>query len=829
MIITAAAVAAGIIITAVAILTSVAALRKNTMEMKHLIFYRLAINSLLDYTINGVRSKWCFSPTWLPDNNACSLLHPRNVERLLLTDSAISNIVLSMNPTEYTKPIRLTTINQTISLSSISSNHPLYTIVSPLLSHGIYSMTVEIDRIDNINEPGQDAAVPLKIRVTMNTNRYLELLGKQLFAEAKVLVFPRELNTFALLLPNNLYLDGQVASTPYDSSLSGTGAGLRFESPVYVNTNVFVPKNDVTTTSAVTFLDRIILGSGYVYQGTQLYTPASAGGPLDQYTANMPGFGGFLGGVELDVEADKGLYNFAGINQQPIPVDKTLFNLCKLRSMARLDLTMTDYSQLYLKPSNSPAVGATSTAGSSVLAQTSFLLSLGSLDQFQPQVGFVATPNTTAVTAPPPIIDDTHDPIMNVTVNVTGIYDGTPNGSGGYNYAPQQVVYAGQISEVGTMKIPIVDKSGVTIVGEIDIVATPQIVTGDQQSNSVNITVSMSNQSQWAFDKVWNGMSQVDPRIEINIEAYDFAYGVGVNGRASSIPNASRFKTNGVKFAWNSTNQLFAAKPAADGGVSGFYLCSELSVSDCPQPTPASDPTPQEPIDAFDYLAFDVACNGLPPADDAASPAFAGIDWGVSFANQTRDSWGFAPPDMNASPTGFYNGTFLLDQNNSGANPAFLVLSIIKECRVTAQATFVTGFFVCDSFIVEPRGNPLRIVGTVIAKKLTIDSSAITAGIRWSSIHTPSAIYELRQKSILNPGNVACDDPNLPNWSPVLSAQRLQALYKCMPVYLRNKADPFKWTLMDPDCGLPSGGTQYKCKKRVMRFVVKEMSRTGTL
>src|ERR1044072_4262323 len=65
----------------------------------------------------------------------------------------------------------------------------------------------------------------------------------------------------------------------------------------------------------------------------------------------------------------------------------------------------------------------------------------------------------------------------------------------------------------------------------------------------------------------------------------------------------------------------------------------------------------------------------------------------LSFLEQTRHSWGFAPPKgMDDSPEGFYDGVWDFTDVNSGwvadpnapndAYPAFQVYSIIKECHV---------------------------------------------------------------------------------------------------------------------------------------------------
>ncbi|WP_374030781.1 hypothetical protein [Bdellovibrio bacteriovorus] len=50
-------------------------------------------------------------------------------------------------------------------------------------------------------------------------------------------------------------------------------------------------------------------------------------------------------------------------------------------------------------------------------------------------------------------------------------------------------------------------------------------------------------------------------------------------------------------------------------------------------------------------------------------------------------------------------------------------------------------------------------------------------------------------------------------------------MYRCNSISLRAKADPFRWTAVDPDCGLINNSNSTMCKNRLMRFYVLEVSR----
>lgn len=209
------------------------------------------------------------------------------------------------------------------------------------------------------------------------------------------------------------------------------------------------------------------------------------------------------------------------------------------------------------------------------------------------------------------------------------------------------------------------------------------------------------------------------------------------------------------------------------------------------------------------------------------STAFEGADWNVSFLDSARLSWDF---------TGSQNDVFILDDNNASkakSTAVFLVKSIAKECRIQATADFVAGFYTCDNLIIEKRTTPLRIIGTIIAMKITIDPSVYEYGLRWSSIFNPLSVYELREAGILRTTytDVRCEDVDFPLWHPYPSQIDLANSYSCNAISLRSKADPFTWTAVDPDCGFLKTNASADpikstvCKNRLLNFSVVEISR----
>ncbi|WP_413294184.1 hypothetical protein ACLSU7_03590 [Bdellovibrio sp. HCB185ZH] len=214
------------------------------------------------------------------------------------------------------------------------------------------------------------------------------------------------------------------------------------------------------------------------------------------------------------------------------------------------------------------------------------------------------------------------------------------------------------------------------------------------------------------------------------------------------------------------------------------------------------------------------------------SQSFGAANWGVSFSPGTRKSWNFAG-DLNATAADpvVPSRTWSMDDQD------FYVRSIVKDCVITPKANFVAGFYTCDNLTIQGgRTKPLRIIGTfIIGKTLKIDEQAIRTGISWSSIYYPQATQELRERGILHPlsepsSKTKCDSLPSPIWHPMPSIQETADRMACNVISLRAKADPFKWTAVDPDCGIPVGATQTvpTCKRRIYHYFVVEQSREGS-
>jgi hypothetical protein len=386
------------------------------------------------------------------------------------------------------------------------------------------------------------------------------------------------------------------------------------------------------------------------------------------------------------------------------------------------------------------------------------------------------------------------------------------------------------LSRTGTVNLT---PMGATVGSRIEITSRPHRYSGKDQFNEVELDVKFFNTGALDMAPYSDNGSPigVQDSIKVSFEAQDYAYNFGKNLRSPSNVNVTQpelgiYKSNGVTFFKDTGGNMTIAHTATT------WSTNEMLNDDFSGDLKIWEAAPE----AVDWASLDAACMAAPDTTGGAAffASFPSANWGTSFATQATHAWRFTTDDD--FPNGYKAGTLLF---NAGSNrlgttppPAFNIKSVVRDCVIESSANFVTGFYVCETLTINPRLEPLRIIGTFITGKLNIDASAYAAGIRWSSIYHPQAPYELREAKILGKykdGTFAdCDSASLPPlWSPNIGIKSALAHYLCNPVSLRT-ADPFRWTMVDPDCGIDPGVDKFKvaCKSQPRRFLIKEISRT---
>ncbi|MBK9323600.1 MAG: hypothetical protein IPM97_11775 [Bdellovibrionaceae bacterium] len=788
---------------------------------------RIILDSAMAYTINGVKQSWCFSSSWVQEVS-CDLNYPRNVERLLLSDESLAYIAVTSVPHPVpTIDTRIMEISQSINLSSVTSNHPLYLILDPIRKK-FSDVSFTIKREASAIQTTKGREVPLRITVSLKAIPSEGL--RDVSISSKVYVFAREISYFALLMPKDLNL-GIGSTQAGDISLkavnSGSSPGLRFESPIFINDNLNLPPTG-SNMKNVTFADKVYLGGGFIKQSGSLFSPKTAGGPQSSYNNEMPSFPGLLSGYELDAERDEGLDYLFNL-QAPLNLNLTDFNRCKARIMASVDLSVTKNAQLY--------------TGVVTAAANTFNLSahIGSIDNLveqkhmDPTEGYRFQTSVPGVTTAGNMISRSGGSVFRVKFIFEGMVNPVNTAVRG-TYMTE--FYMTRNSEA--VVFPIGNSS--TTSPQISIKTTPHVISGNPQFNQVDFAVEFVNQANLNIGTYLpaGGNIYKTGSVKMVLESMDYGYSYAKNirdGNDPTVTNAQmgKYKVNGFSFEKDASNNMnvnynntaWNTNTMINGDYTNYPVYDALQVPD-----------------GVDYIAFDEKCFAIPENQDAFYMSFGAADWTTSYVKKTRASWSFTPAfgsggSQVKTTTGYLDGDLIIDQGFARFDPAtatypeFKVQSLVKNCVIKSSANFVAGFYTCEHLIIEPRTEPLRIIGTIITADAQIDDSAYGVGIRWSSIFHPSAAMELRMARILgrekNGNLLSCNDPNLaPLWLPNIGIQTVLTHYLCNPISLRN-ADPFRWTTVDPDCAYDETDQKVKCKKRLTRFLIKEVSRSGDL
>lgn len=347
--------------------------RAQVTKTASIITARLALHSMVDYTLFGIRQRWCFSQSWLEEACGASvppktveiLNHPRSVERILMKDESVDYLRMLNVPNPEKAP--LAKIEQLINISNFSSMHPVYKIVADLKGYTVEFIKVEITR-DNrgtIPEYGREVYLKVKVQLLDKHQKLIIVGSSRLETTSFVGVYPREVGSFGLLVAGDLRMDRQSASN------LGTGGayikqhssplemlkypGLVFESPVFVNGSVHLPRapsvaSDVddgdTVYTPVTFKDKLVLGGGPVKRDDAEFRPRTAGGETDQFWYNIRQFGGFQKGVDVDGERDLGLDYLSGAATGGSDPGASLMAQCQALEKAKYELSATNESKL---------------------------------------------------------------------------------------------------------------------------------------------------------------------------------------------------------------------------------------------------------------------------------------------------------------------------------------------------------------------------------------------------------------------------------------------------------------------------------------------------
>ncbi len=224
--------------------------------------------------------------------------------------------------------------------------------------------------------------------------------------------------------------------------------------------------------------------------------------------------------------------------------------------------------------------------------------------------------------------------------------------------------------------------------------------------------------------------------------------------------------------------------------------------------------------------------------DSCAKPLVAEApNWDISFTDTTQFSWLY---NLTSSGVSIQDGrvvtpalTHYFSPNDTfpGNYVGVPTRSVVIDCYIGSDVTFVFGFYVCQNLHITARTLPLNIVGTFIIQNFILDPKVSESGINFYSIWQKEAIDLLQKNSNLRKENIipasgdtSCNFPKTSGWNPMLTDESNADLLACSPAkFLYDGANNFNWSTVDPELGIASTAinqstTQSKVVNRYRRF-----------
>ena len=857
----------------------------------NLISARLAVHSVLDYTLVGIKQKWCFSTAWTPESCGTTATqistNPRSVDRLLLTEESVSYLQLLGIPNWASA--KLEKIDHEFLVSQITTNNPVYKIFQNVDSR-VKRIKVSIAIDNNATLPKYGDEVYLRVDVSLldSSGEVVAIGASKLMATSYVGVYPREVGSFALILANNLYLDRSSLGSSnkgdnYFKKFSSKTTdlinnGVVFNSPVFVNSDIHLPSsNDSQSYTPVTFKEKVYIGAGSLKRDGVGFVPRTMGGAGNAFWSEIGQFGGFRGGVEVDGKKDLGLEYLSGSIVSASTPDSEILKKCIANTAANSLLAatnnsdvmgdlissqnndfayllkLTDYNKFTSQTGTLPQATSqkSGTAGlrlydsnykqSANGAALRYKLSVGNLTVS----GFIPDGGTAVLTTESnvqPLIDlysnslaqnnkslaDSQNQLEQIKdkiadqesdldkiansikqeraktppdnskiASLENKYDWVKDSLNANKYKRQS--YQNDISNLESKNITLqnsldnaktMNQKKATIELGVSRAYGKEGDATTSNGSYRNLTLKTKN-SEWLIDESGNKVN-----LSVEIEAFDVSYENFVSHRDPLVLN--RNLNRGIlDLRWDGGN-LISSKilRTLNGGYRGNITPTDM------------------------YTNYDELCKTV----DYSS--FATVGWENSFAEVSKHSWSFT----NTYDT---RTNYVFDINNAstvgGRVPAFVIRSIVKECIIDGSANFVSGFLNCEKLTIARRSTPLTIVGTfIVSGDISIDDSAYRTGIRWQSIYHPESTVLLRNAGVLKTvDGTSCNNmPRTPLWHPRPSLLNRVNAQQCNAMALRLKADPFRWTSVDPDCGLISStSTATVCKNSLGNYFAMEVYR----
>jgi hypothetical protein len=151
--------------------------------------------------------------------------------------------------------------------------------------------------------------------------------------------------------------------------------------------------------------------------------------------------------------------------------------------------------------------------------------------------------------------------------------------------------------------------------------------------------------------------------------------------------------------------------------------------------------------------------------------------------------------------------------------------SLMQRCVVLPEVKVLVGFYVCDRLEIEsrtPAQGDLFLIGSFILGQLDLPKT-LAVNIHFYPLDHPLAQRHLRENQIFKTSPPAPNPPGecpsvygrstaIPSLLQMSEAQK-QIYLSCEASSIRGLAVPFRWTVIDPECGPdPSQNNEWRCQ-----------------
>lgn len=791
--------------------------RQQVVISRDYVRYNALLDSFLDYTLYGIKNRWCFDDAWMRHVGAtCPLSSPFSTEAILLEPDSARSIVDYAITKNQSPPTTLgrTSMTHQLNVSTIPSTHPLYPILESFRGAGLLIKTVQFDitRVDSKVFPIRGREALLEVKVTLILPGIASFGfggGSRISSTARVLVAPRELNYFALVVAKDLHLDVEATGANGNVYIppASTG-GIVFESPIYVNGDIYLPSSGKNPSQ---FLGRVHMSNAsHLYLGTSSkpFSPEKAGDVSGQTFADMSTVGGFFRGFDFDDLADSGLAVLSG--QTVGTADVSLAQDCLPLAKAEGDLTATRESSLLVTTKTADVTNG----------RYEFSLALNNLNRFVRQ-GYTSLNNNVAATNNVSFINK-HQAVIRLKIKAKYAKYSRRDAFKAID-GDSEKNYDFELGMGTTANMDLFGQdAGAPVTMNVTLTPDPALdASMPSIANSLKLAV------------VLNGQNRNHIRsIAIEVQAYDLACYAGYDRRLANTGGGVISALYDGNFTRKSNIFL---NTTSDTTVDprGYPLALQAPLNAIGTPFAQASNGAQRaypsaidtaanikiPPRSLSFIQYYKTCFGT--AQDDHTMAFGVAKWEdeSAFLDSTRNSWHFAEPG--GTTVGNYPMSTLTTTLSD--NTGFIVRSISGECIIPPTTKLVTGFFTCDRLTIQARTQSLTIIGTIIASGSNISAAAVAAGIRWKSIYADTATSDLIAAQALGVGSTC--PVGTPIWNPEMSPSTQWTAYNCSPISLRAKANPFTWTTVTPDCGVASGTQGVSCLHHSTRFLMNELSR----